>query len=225
MKRNINTIQNTDDTILANATERYIIEALANLGQRYSIKGDGISVRVNTLGKLIPEFDQDPTQYIVKVEKTNENSILFKLLHNDSILSGEAEASFSIDLDNGANIDSYSCIVNETDIKSFSKLYMYSTTWMNLRITMLRSDPKEYTLHGFHYVHSLDVPFIVCYLYFKKPPFSSALKIFKTLGFWVFFKNPNHMENLLEARISIKKRKVSFHLFCFSKTNQSAQIP
>ena len=53
------------------------------------------------------------------------------------------------------------------------------------------------------------------YLYFKKPPFSSALKIFKTLGFWVFFKNPNHMENLLEARISIKKRKVSFHLFCF----------
>ena len=23
------------------------------------------------------------------------------------------------------------------------------------------------------------------------------------------------MENLLEARISIKKRKVSFHLFCF----------
>ena len=46
---------------------------------------------------------------------------------------------------------------------------MYSTTWMNLKITMLRSDPKEYILHGFYYVHSLDVPFIVCYLYFKKP--------------------------------------------------------
>lgn len=168
MKRNINTIQNTDDTILANATERYIIEALANLGQRYSIKGDGISVRVNTLGKLIPEFDQDPTQYIVKVEKTNENSILFKLLHNDSILNGEAEASFSIDLDNGANIDSYSCIVNETDIKSFSKLYMYSTTNYFIYSGVQKFDDN------------LDNNMFVCEKYDKYTnTLSSSLKLYK----------------------------------------------
>ena len=50
-----------------------------------------------------------------------------------------------------------------------SELYMYSTTWMNLKITMLRrSDPKEYMMYGFHYLHSSDVTFILWYLYFKK---------------------------------------------------------
>ena len=130
MKRNINTIQNINDANLASATEKYLIEALANLGQRYSIKGDGISIRVNTIGEIIPEFSgYDPAQYIVKVEKSeDETSVVFTLVDNDlnPVTNGDDVVSFVEEIQPGVFDAQYSFILDETNVDKLETLYIYS---------------------------------------------------------------------------------------------------
>ena len=52
---NINTIQNQNDLayIISQSSEQYNYEALANLGQRYSIKGDGIKTNCFTVADIL----------------------------------------------------------------------------------------------------------------------------------------------------------------------------
>ena len=45
MLKNVNLLQNPKDITFDKYSEQYILEALANLGQRIGIKGDGISYR------------------------------------------------------------------------------------------------------------------------------------------------------------------------------------
>lgn len=66
----INTIQNIND--LKNIVDQYQLESLANLGQRFSIKGDGVSSRTFTLNELL-------------YENTNKNKVA-KMYINDSKL-------------------------------------------------------------------------------------------------------------------------------------------
>ena len=45
MLKNVNLLQNPKDITFDKYSEQYVLEALANLGQRIGIKGDGISYR------------------------------------------------------------------------------------------------------------------------------------------------------------------------------------
>ena len=48
---NINTFQGREN--ISSLTEKYLIEAIANLGQRYSIKGDGIYTSSITIKDIL----------------------------------------------------------------------------------------------------------------------------------------------------------------------------
>lgn len=124
MKRNINTIQNVDDINLSENTKKYLIEALANLGQRYSIKGDGISIRVSKIGDLIEKYDVDPTQYIVQISKV-DGGVQFDLL--DNTLTPVNDKSYGpISIETGSYNESVVCAINELGLEQMLTLYMYA---------------------------------------------------------------------------------------------------
>lgn len=83
--QNFNTFQNKADSNLAKNTEKYIIEALANLGQRYSMQGDGFATRVSTLYDLIDNFNgYNSESYICKVDYSNDfKNVEFHLVDNN----------------------------------------------------------------------------------------------------------------------------------------------
>ena len=68
--RNINNIQNHED--FKNVENKYILESLANLGQRYGIKGDG--VKNGTLS--LYNFFHDKS--IVNIDSINDKIIVLK---------------------------------------------------------------------------------------------------------------------------------------------------
>lgn len=82
MLHNINTIQNlTDITYNTSYTDEYLINALANAGQRLGIKGDSISIGSFTFKDLIKESQNiqsiDPTDY------KNYNGFIFYDISNE----------------------------------------------------------------------------------------------------------------------------------------------
>ena len=83
--QNFNTFQNKNDISLAKTTEKYVIEALANLGQRYSIQGDGFSTRTSTIYDLIENFaPYDSASYICKVDYDEDHQYVeFCLVDKD----------------------------------------------------------------------------------------------------------------------------------------------
>ena len=85
--QNFNTFQNISDTNLAKETQKYVIEALANLGQRYSMKGDGFSTRTSTMYDLIENFNNyDAESYICEVNYSEDHKFVeFKLVDKNLV--------------------------------------------------------------------------------------------------------------------------------------------
>lgn len=93
---NINTIQNQDDLayVISQSSEHYNYEALANLGQRYSIKGDGIKTNCFTVADILnftinetndSQGSVDKTNYITKLYISNKKLFLSLYSTNDLI--------------------------------------------------------------------------------------------------------------------------------------------
>ena len=93
---NINTIQNQDDLayVISQSSEHYNYEALANLGQRYSIKGDGIKTNCFTVADILnftlnetndSQGSVDKSNYITKLYISNKKLFLSLYSTNDLI--------------------------------------------------------------------------------------------------------------------------------------------
>ena len=64
MLKNANLLQNPADIQYDKYSEEYLIQALANLGQRIGIKGDGISYKYFTFNDLINDNSYTDDQYV-----------------------------------------------------------------------------------------------------------------------------------------------------------------
>lgn len=85
--RNINNIQNHED--FKNAENKYILESLANLGQRYGIKGDSIKNGTLSLYNFFHDNGivniESINNKIVVLEKNEENSYRLYLVNKEEI--------------------------------------------------------------------------------------------------------------------------------------------
>ena len=92
MIKNINLMQNEHDFAWDQYSEEYIIQALANLGQRIGIKGDSIAYRSFTFNDILTsDISYSPNTHIGYIEyiRNNENII-------DEIESSRYKANFGI---------------------------------------------------------------------------------------------------------------------------------
>lgn len=133
--QNINTFQNTNDQNLSELTQKYVIEALANLGQRYSIQGDGIHTRTMTFAQILEECTNyeissyDHNSYIAKVDYSSDNkNIEIKVVDKD--LHPIENIELSIPVANVAVLNGEDNIINaridETNVSRIDKSYMYA---------------------------------------------------------------------------------------------------
>jgi len=106
MLHNINTIQNlTDIAFNTSYTDEYLINALANAGQRLGIKGDSISIGSFTFKDLIKESQNikiDPTNYqnyngFIFYDTSNENKGRVGLIKKGKIYNSSINKSLDDD--------------------------------------------------------------------------------------------------------------------------------
>jgi hypothetical protein len=89
---NINSLQNKNG-LVSNYTDEYILQALANLGQRTALKGDSVIVKTITLRDVYTvntdEFSADT--HIGCISRENEN-IVFKILNKETFVNVHNDA-------------------------------------------------------------------------------------------------------------------------------------
>ena len=92
--QNINTIQNPNTfTYISNLSEKYMYESLANLGQRFGIKGDGIETNKFTIGDLFGNIADD--NIISKMHISN-NKLFISLYNKDNLITPINNSSLEI---------------------------------------------------------------------------------------------------------------------------------
>ena len=77
MLKNVNLIQNPKDMSFDKYSEQYILESLANLGQRIGIKGDGISYKSFTFNEIINDYynySNDTEIGYIRYSKNKDNN-------------------------------------------------------------------------------------------------------------------------------------------------------
>lgn len=131
--QNINSLNNPAAFDINAATEEYLIQALANLGQRYSIKGDGIGI---TTIKFADLFTADVSRYDSKThigkvsyDATGQNvsiSIVDSNLNavNDAETISMSESNTNYVVENSES--PFTTIVNETGLVRCSDTLVYS---------------------------------------------------------------------------------------------------
>ena len=138
MIKNVNLMQNPADVSFDKYSEEYILQALANLGQRIGIKGDGISYKSFTFSEIVNEYtsystnkhvgyiryakNKDNDQYkaifgiVDKATLTNYNDITENININDCLYFN-SDLIFDIPI---SGIDKYSknsiCINNGSEL-------------------------------------------------------------------------------------------------------------
>ena len=112
---NINTIQNQNDLayIISQSSEQYNYEALANLGQRYSIKGDGIKTNCFTVADILNidtsklndnEYNTSNVKYITKMYIDNKKLYL-SLYSLSNLFEPQITEEIKYSLDNAVYTD------------------------------------------------------------------------------------------------------------------------
>ena len=131
--QNLNSLNNPVDFNINKATEEYLIQALANLGQRYSIKGDGIGI---TTIKFADLFTADVTGYNSKThigkvsyDATGQNvsisivkADLTPIEDAETISMSESNTNYIVDNDES----SFTTMVNETGLVRCSDTLVYA---------------------------------------------------------------------------------------------------
>lgn len=81
--QSINTLQNSDN--YNNIAKEYILQSLANLGQRYNVKGDSISIDSLSFDKLfnLTDVDVDNSLIIVEKDRETEDYLIYLVGKND----------------------------------------------------------------------------------------------------------------------------------------------
>lgn len=96
MIHNINSIQNLDDlAILSKFTDEYLVQALANAGQRIGMRGDSIKYSYFTFYDLLENGERDmydSSDYIGTIKyyydsDTNKYSVQFSIINNENFIS------------------------------------------------------------------------------------------------------------------------------------------
>ena len=130
MKKNVNLMQNPEDIIFdkeSSYSKEYLIQALANLGQRIGIKGDGISYKsFNFMDILLDNTAYDVDKKIgyieyIKDDYNNKIKALFGIADKENLEISETIAA-SININNTLNFGSdlsFSIPVN--GIEKYSK--------------------------------------------------------------------------------------------------------
>lgn len=132
-----NTLQNKKDTNLSENVEKYVIEALANLGQRYSVAGDGISTDSITFSKIVSNNSYaDPTKYLGKIWKDENNNICLGIAKIENNLNIIEEVTKSIPLYNHVALyiddtnpeESFNLTVKspEKNVDTLTHIHMYA---------------------------------------------------------------------------------------------------
>lgn len=112
---NINTIQNQNDLayIISQSSEQYNYEALANLGQRYSIKGDGVKTNCFTVADILnieahnlndTDYNTDNLKYITKMYISNKKLYL-SLYSLSNLVEPEITEEIKYSIDNAVYTD------------------------------------------------------------------------------------------------------------------------
>ena len=136
MKKHINLMQNPNDIQYDRYSEEYLIQALANLGQRIGIKGDGIAYKSFNFNDIL-SYTYDPDKYVgyIKYNKNDQNNLItasfgvanktnlsdFTELDDtkniNDVLYFESDLSFSVPI---SNIEKFSknsiCINDENEL-------------------------------------------------------------------------------------------------------------
>jgi hypothetical protein len=134
---NINSIQNKLDLLNSSYTDEYILQSLANLGQRLSVKGDSITTNTFRFNELFTSIKNlDESQYIGTVHYDINNScILFSVINRENFIPIEsvtiANKNNELIIDNLImeeiqvvnNVNNYSdLIIKSTNFTHFIKL-------------------------------------------------------------------------------------------------------
>ena len=141
--QNINSINYPGEfNNLNSQTEEYLIQALANLGQRYSIKGDGIGIRTIRFADIIDAQNYSSSEYIGYVGYCDNNDIsqimitvcpindLSHPLDVQAFPGAITESNVNHVISNlgssNSNIGEFTVAVNETGVTKCSNTYIYS---------------------------------------------------------------------------------------------------
>ena len=79
--QSINTLQNADN--YNNIAKEYLLESLANLGQRYNVKGDSISINSLYLNRLFSFTNENLDDLCVVVSKENDEYRIYLVKKQD----------------------------------------------------------------------------------------------------------------------------------------------
>ena len=131
--QNLNSLNNPAAFDINAATEEYLIQALANLGQRYSIKGDGIGI---TTIKFADLFTADVSRYDSKThigkvsyDATGQN-VSISIVKNDLTPIADAETISMSESNTNYVVDNsespFTTMVNETGLVRCSDTLVYS---------------------------------------------------------------------------------------------------
>lgn len=92
--QNINTIQNPNTfTYISNLSEKYMYESLANLGQRFGVKGDGIETNKFTISDL---FDNKDVDNMISKMHISNNKLFISLYSKDNLITPINNSSLEI---------------------------------------------------------------------------------------------------------------------------------
>ena len=82
---NINSIQNPTNGLTGKYSEEYILQALANLGQRTSLKGDSVITKTISFRDVFSNNTEgyDPENYIGAITREN-NDLVFQILNKSN---------------------------------------------------------------------------------------------------------------------------------------------
>lgn len=132
-QQQFDSIQSRYNTNLAKETEKYVIEALANLGQRYGTKGDGVEMMTLKFRDL---FENSLTGYdtkdycgVIKIMEDDKNKVKFYVTRKSVLDYDETLPSFSLkinDMTSKILVSKLPTRIDEIDIESIENAYIYA---------------------------------------------------------------------------------------------------
>lgn len=129
----ISSIQSRYNTNLAKETEKYVIEALANLGQRYGTKGDGVEMMTLKFRDLFEHslvtYDSKVYCGVMKIMEDEQNKVKFYVTNKADLAYSESLPSFSVDIKDMTSSIAVAKLptrIDEIDIESIQNAHIYA---------------------------------------------------------------------------------------------------
>ena len=115
---------------LSDGNDKYLLEALANLGQRYSLKGDGVSIGSIDFKHLIDAAEQYTSNgYIGKIFLANSNEVSMGIVAKNNLstpITGTVKSLSNLNYQVSGSDDIISTSIEETELDRLTNAFMYS---------------------------------------------------------------------------------------------------